>query len=85
MLVTDQELTTQAFLLINVDPGTQTTVTKELKSIQKVREVYLTYGVYDFIVKIEAETQEELKEVITYQIRALGNVRTTLTMVFAAK
>ena len=68
-----------------MDPGTQTTVTKELKSIQKVREVYLTYGVYDFIVKIEAETQEELKEVITYQIRALRNVRTTLTMVVAAK
>ncbi len=78
-------MTTEALLLINVDAGTQAQLTKELKSIQKVREVYLTYGVYDFIVKLEAETQEELKEVITYQIRALRNVRTTLTMVVAGK
>ncbi len=78
-------MTTEAFLLINVDPGTQAQVTQELKSIQKVRKVHPTYGVYDFIVKLEAETQEELKEVITYQIRALRNVRTILTIVVAGK
>jgi DNA-binding Lrp family transcriptional regulator len=60
-------LTAEAFLLINVDIGTHTKVVKELKSIPKVKEVYLTYGVFDIIALVEAETQEELKEVITYQ------------------
>jgi DNA-binding Lrp family transcriptional regulator len=78
-------LTAEAFLLINVDIGTQTQVVKELKSIQKVKEVHLTSGVYDIIAKVEAATQEELKKVITYEIRVLRNVRSTLSMIVVAE
>jgi DNA-binding Lrp family transcriptional regulator len=56
-------------------------VLKKLESIQNVKEAHLTYGVYDIIVIVEAETQDKLKETITYQIRALPGIRSTLTMV----
>ena len=76
-------MATAAFLLINVDPGTQTKVFKEMKSIPIVKKVHLTYGVFDIVVRVEAETQEELKKAITYEIRALRHVRSTLTMIVA--
>jgi len=48
---------------------------------KNVKGAHLTYGVYDFIVMVEAETQDRLKETITYQIRALPSVKSTFTMV----
>ncbi len=72
-------------MLINVDIGTNTKVFNKLKSLPEVKEVHLTYGVYDVIAKVEAETQEELKKVITYKIRALHDVRSTLSMIVAWK
>ncbi len=67
--------------MISVDLGDERNVLKKLKSFQNVKEAYLTYGVYDIIAIVEAETQEKLKDTITHQIRALPSVKTTLTMV----
>jgi len=39
------------------------------------------YGVYDVIAEVEAESMEQLKEVIAGNIRGLDEVRSTLTMV----
>jgi len=50
-------------------------------SVENVREVHVTYGVYDLIVFIEAENQNRLKEVITDKIRSLPGLKTTLTMI----
>lgn len=69
-----------AFVLLNVEPGEEDSVIKELRSLPEVREAYRVYGVYDTLVKIEAETQEKLKEVITWKIRRIPHVRSTLTM-----
>jgi uncharacterized protein with GYD domain len=41
--------------------------------------VYFVYGIYDLIAKIEAETDDELKDCIA-EIRKLENVKSTLTM-----
>jgi DNA-binding Lrp family transcriptional regulator len=32
------------------------------------------------IVKVKAESMEELKELVTYKLRAINNVRSTLTL-----
>jgi DNA-binding Lrp family transcriptional regulator len=55
-------------------------VLKELKNIEGVKEAYSLYGVYDIVTKVEAETMDKLKDIVTRQIRRLNNVRTTLTM-----
>ena len=60
-----------AFILINVEAGLEDEVIRELKGIENVREVYLVYGAYDFVVKVEAETQQLLKETITWKIRRI--------------
>lgn len=70
-----------AFILINTDLGSEDTVSGELREIEEVKEVYVVYGVYDLVVRVEAETMEQLKDVIGNRIRVLNNVRSTLTMI----
>ncbi len=69
-----------AYVLINTELGKETELMKELKSIEGVKEVYFVYGVYDIIVKVEAESVEKLKEVVINKIRRIDKVRSTLTM-----
>lgn len=70
-----------AFVLINADLGAEEELVRELKGIEHVKEVYVVYGVYDIVAKIEADTMEKVKETITWKIRRLEKVRSTLTMI----
>jgi DNA-binding Lrp family transcriptional regulator len=69
-----------AFVMITAETGKESQVLDELKKIEHVKEACLTYGVYDIVAKVEAETREKLQEVITGKVRKLNNVRSTLTM-----
>lgn len=71
----------KAFVLINADLGAEEELVSELKKITNVTEVYVVYGVYDLIAKVEADTMEKVKETITWHIRRLEKVRSTLTMI----
>ena len=46
----------KAFVLINVESGTEEEVVGDLKKIDGVEEAYYSYGVYDIIAKIKAES-----------------------------
>ena len=70
-----------AFVLINTETGFMDEVLKALSSIEGVKEAYSVYGVYDIIAKVEAETMDNLKDIVTWKIRKLSKVRTTLTMI----
>ncbi len=70
-----------AYVLINTDTGSEGEVSRDLKEIEEVKEVYGVYGVYDLVVRIEAETLDQLKEAVSNKIRNLKNVRSTLTMI----
>ncbi|MCK5627422.1 Lrp/AsnC ligand binding domain-containing protein [Candidatus Bathyarchaeota archaeon] len=69
-----------AFVLINSELGKEEELLKELRGIENVKEAHFVYGVYDVIVKVEAESLEKLKDLVTFKIRRLSNVRSTLTM-----
>tara|TARA_Y100000780_G_scaffold225170_1_gene237371 strand:+ start:696 stop:929 length:234 start_codon:yes stop_codon:yes gene_type:complete len=71
----------QAFVLINAELGAENTIIKELKNTENVSEVYIVYGAYDIVVKIEADTMEKVKETITWKIRRLERIRSTLTTI----
>ncbi len=70
-----------AFVLINADLGGEESLVNDLRSIEHVNEVFIVYGVYDIVAKIEADTMEKVKETITWKIRRLEKVRSTLTMI----
>ena len=71
----------RAYVLINVESGSEDDVLKELKRIEGVDEAYFSYGVYDLITKIKADTMDNLKDMVTRRIRALRKVRSTLTLI----
>jgi DNA-binding Lrp family transcriptional regulator len=70
-----------AFVLINTETGSESKVLAVLKKIDAVTEAYMVYGVYDVMAKVRADTMDKLKEIVTYQVRRLDNVRSTLTMI----
>jgi len=71
----------QAFVLINVESGAEEDLVRELKKVEGVEEAYYSYGVYDIIAKIKADSMEKLKEMVTHKIRILSKVRSTLTLI----
>ncbi|MFX0209777.1 MAG: Lrp/AsnC ligand binding domain-containing protein [Candidatus Heimdallarchaeota archaeon] len=70
-----------AFVLVNAEIGSEDEVLEDLKSTKGVVGAWIVYGVYDIVAKVEADTMDELKEIITTNIRGLDNVRSTLTMI----
>ncbi|HJX02537.1 MAG TPA: Lrp/AsnC ligand binding domain-containing protein [Candidatus Bathyarchaeia archaeon] len=70
-----------AFVLINTEIGSEADVLKELKKVEGVEEAYAVYGVYDIIARVKADTMDKLKETVTWKVRRLDKVRSTLTMI----
>ena len=70
-----------AFVLINTEIGSENEVLDDLKKIEAVKEAYMVYGVYDVVAKVSANTMDRLKEIVTWHVRRLDKVRSTLTMI----
>jgi DNA-binding Lrp family transcriptional regulator len=71
----------KAFVFMNVDAGAENEVVTALRQVPEVKESYFVYGVYDVVAKIESESMDDLKEVITHKVRSLGKIRSTLTTI----
>jgi DNA-binding Lrp family transcriptional regulator len=69
-----------AYILINCDMGAEDSVITQLKSIDDVREVHGTFGAYDVLAKISSEKAENIRETITWRIRKINQIRSTLTL-----
>ena len=71
---------TQAYILLNVEGGTEDAVLTQIKSIAGVEQSYVSYGVYDLIIKLKADSMQELKDVVTHKIRTMKQVQSSLTL-----
>ncbi|HZC88021.1 MAG TPA: Lrp/AsnC ligand binding domain-containing protein [Nitrososphaera sp.] len=71
----------KAFVLMNAELGSEDSLVSDLRKIDSVREVYQVYGVYDIVAQVEADTMEKVKETITWKLRKLNGVKSTLTMI----
>jgi DNA-binding Lrp family transcriptional regulator len=71
----------KALVLMNAELGQETNLVNELKKTPNVTEVYAVYGVYDVIVKVEAESMEKLREAIATKLRRISGIKSTLTMI----
>jgi len=73
-----------AYVLINCDIGSEEDVISHLKTIDGVKEVHGTFGAYDVIVEIESDNKENLRDAITWKIRKIERIRSTLTLMTIA-
>ena len=71
---------TQAFVLINCELGSEERIISELKTFEDVKEVHGTFGAYDIIAKISSESVDKIRETITWKIRKIEKIRSTLTL-----
>jgi len=69
------------YVMINVELGSEEKLLGEVRRIPQVRECHRIYGVYDMIAKIEADSLDAVKKVVTLKIRRMPGVRSTLTTI----
>ena len=69
-----------AFILINCELGSEKKIISELKTFSDVKEVQGTFGAYDIIIKISSESIEKIRETISWKIRKIKKIRSTLTL-----
>jgi DNA-binding Lrp family transcriptional regulator len=70
-----------AFVVIDVELGSEDQVLEDMKTVEGVEDAYLTYGSHDLIIKIKADSIEELKEMVAHRFRAIKNVKSTLSLI----
>ena len=68
-----------AFVLINCTLGCEAKVTEQIKDLEYVDKTYRVYGVYDIIVKVNANDKEDLQRKVLL-IRRLDDIKSTLTL-----
>ena len=74
-----------AYVLINSDLGTDESIISKIKEILKdEKDIEFTtqgvYGIYDIVLKISSDNTDTLRNIITYKIRKINKVQSTLTM-----
>jgi DNA-binding Lrp family transcriptional regulator len=69
-----------AYVLINWEIGSEQAVINQVKQIDGIKEVRGVFGAYDILIKIETASVERLREIITWKIRKIDKIRSTLTL-----
>ncbi len=69
-----------AYVLIQCDLGSEVEIIEELSKIEQIKEVRGTYGIYDIFCRIEADSKNILDDVITFKIRKVPKIRSTITL-----
>ena len=70
-----------AYVMMNVELGSEEAVLNDVRKIPSVKECHRIYGVYDMIAKVEGDSLDAIKQVVTWKIRKLLGVRSTLTTI----
>ena len=68
------------YVLLNCDLGAEEYIVEKLKQIPHVKNAYLTFGAYDVVAEIHADTQEDFEHTVGSKIRKLSRVVSTMTL-----
>jgi DNA-binding Lrp family transcriptional regulator len=74
-----------AVVLLNTDLNAQDDVLESIKQVEGVEEAHSLYGVYDLLVKVKAESLDELKNITKAQIKQVAGVISSLTLMIDDK
>ena len=69
-----------SYILINCELGSEESIIQQLKNIDGIVEVHGTFGAYDLLVKIESDTADKLRDIVSGNVRKIGQIRSTLTL-----
>ncbi|GAG54467.1 unnamed protein product [marine sediment metagenome] len=69
-----------AFVFITTEPAAMVEVLKEVKAVDGVEEAEMVHGVYDIVARVNVDTLDKLKHIISNQIRRINKVKSTQTL-----
>jgi DNA-binding Lrp family transcriptional regulator len=72
----------KAYVVATVKRGTEHTAAQKISGMKEVTEVLVTYGLYDLVVRIEAESLGQLDTIVT-DLRQMPEIKQTSTLVGA--
>jgi DNA-binding Lrp family transcriptional regulator len=72
--------TESAYMLINCELGSESSIIEQLKLIPNIKEARGVFGNYDILVKIQAASVESLREIVTFKIRKIPKIYCTTTI-----
>jgi DNA-binding Lrp family transcriptional regulator len=72
-----------AFLFINAQLPFIEDVINKLKEVPEIVDVYKVQGIYDIIARVNSDTEEKLKELISERIRRIDRITGTVTVIIA--
>ena len=78
-----REAMSSGYVLINVEPGSESDVYKVALSLDCVTDANMLFGDYDLIVIIEASSMGEIARHVVESIRAIPGVANTKTLACA--
>ena len=70
----------KAYVMMNCKLGSEKEVINSLTKIDGVREAHGALGLYDIVAKLESDTEEQIKEIVTKTIRKMPKVNSTVTL-----
>jgi len=68
------------YILLNCDLGAEDYIVEELRQIPEVKNAYLTFGAYDIIAEVHADSQKDFEKTLSSKIRKLARVVSTMTL-----
>ena len=68
------------YILVQCTIGHEMEVLSDLVKLDLVKEAKGTFGYYDILVKIEAQSEKEIEKIVTKKIRKVKNVNATTTL-----
>lgn len=72
-----------SYTLARVHPAMDREVYNEVKKFSEVKEVIITYGEYDLILRIESNSLEDLDDFVFNKLRRIEGVAATTTLIEA--
>ena len=72
-----------AYVLVTLNPGTEKDILKKIAYLDEVTRVSMMYGEYDAIIKVNAETLDQLNQFLTDKLRVLPVIFQTATLIVA--
>ncbi len=68
------------FVLIDIEPNREKEVYEKLIKLPQIVELYPLFGEYDLIAKVEADSFDEIGNIVVQSIRSVDGVKATKTL-----
>lgn len=72
--------TKSAFVLISCDSELSYLIKNELEKLPIVKKLVITNGTYQIMATLESDSQQLIKDVVTWKIRRINGINSTLTL-----